>query len=267
MFQSLPPVFSCVDENLFDVSDFGLISDYLVNQPPVNGKRQRLDGATENEDKVSKKAKEVDIARKSRLRKKLFFEALQRQMAQLAKEGEFLRDVIKKKVPSDLRVQIFEKLAVEPQRLVTCTPADATSFLGRSDFHLMTSIQTAQRSFIITNPSIPDNPIVFASDGFLALTGYKRGQVMGRNCRFLGGPGTDQKKINELSRAISAGHDCSVCLLNYRSDGSTFLNQLFVAALRNKDNEIVNYVGVQVEVSDIDAAIIDHRPEDNTNTR
>ena len=49
---------------------------------------------------------------------------------------------------------------------------------------------------------------------------------------------------------VDEGYDTSVCLLNYRIDGSTFFNQFFVAPLRDGQGNVVNYVGVQCQVSD-----------------
>ena len=49
---------------------------------------------------------------------------------------------------------------------------------------------------------------------------------------------------------VRSGNDASVCLLNYRSDGTPFWNQFFVAALRDGDGKVVNYLGVQCKVSE-----------------
>ena len=105
------------------------------------------------------------------------------------------------------------------------------------------------RSFCITDPTLPDNPIIFASKGFLDLSGYSLGEVLGRNCRFLQGPGTDQTQVEILRKGILNGVDTSICLLNYKADGTPFYNQIFVAGLRDASRKIINYVGVQVEVS------------------
>ena len=75
---------------------------------------------------------------------------------------------------------------------------------------------------VITNPALPDNPIVFANDAFQRLTGYDRDELMGRNCRFLQGSQTDQDTIRRLREAVETGTDISVDILNYRKDGSTF---------------------------------------------
>jgi PAS domain-containing protein len=51
------------------------------------------------------------------------------------------------------------------------------------------AIRATRMPMIVTDPRQPDNPIVFANDAFLHLTGYRRDEVMGRNCRFLQGAG------------------------------------------------------------------------------
>lgn len=68
---------------------------------------------------------------------------------------------------------------------------------------------------------------------------------MGRNCRFLQGPETDSAAVNEIRKAIAEGRDASVCLLNYKADGTPFWNQFFVAPLRDLNKNVVYYVGAQ----------------------
>ena len=55
----------------------------------------------------------------------------------------------------------------------------------------------------------------------------------------------------------------SVCLLNYRVDGTTFWNQFFIAALRDAGGNITNYVGVQCKVSDKYAASVCKKQEES----
>ncbi len=50
---------------------------------------------------------------------------------------------------------------------------------------LATTVERIQQNFCICDPNLPDNPIVFASDGFLEMSQYDRFEVLGRNCRFL----------------------------------------------------------------------------------
>jgi PAS domain S-box-containing protein len=121
--------------------------------------------------------------------------------------------------------------------------------LMESDYRLMSSLVTTQQNFVLSDPSLPDNPIVYASDGFCRLSGYRRQDILGRNCRFLQGPGTDQAAVNVIRQGVADRKDVSVCLLNYRADGSPFWNQFFLGALKDAVGNIVNYVGVQCEVN------------------
>nr|DAD34789.1 TPA_asm: hypothetical protein HUJ06_005429 [Nelumbo nucifera] len=109
------------------------------------------------------------------------------------------------------------------------------------------SLGRIKQSFVLTNPHLPDMPIVYASDAFLNLTGYARHEVLGQNCRFLSGPDTDPKTICQIKKAIQSEQACSVRILNYRKDRSSFWNLLHISPVRNATGKIAFYVGVQIE--------------------
>jgi len=254
-----------------DNLDFQLLNDYLLDDgaPAFVGmaegaRKQQLDDGASDDNEGSKKRKteprqktqaQIDrrrernriLARRTRLRKKFFFESLQKQVAELQRENTVLKDIIKVNM-KDVAGPILDKCTSTLPPIVTESRSKATELLNRSDFNLMQTLQAAQRSFCITDPSLPDNPIVFASQAFLDATGYSLDQVLGRNCRFLQGPETDRSKVEQIRKGIEQGVDTSVCLLNYRADGTTFWNQFFVAALRDVNKRVVNYVGVQCVV-------------------
>ena len=68
---------------------------------------------------------------------------------------------------------------------------------------LATTVERIQQNFCISDPTLPDCPIVFTSDAFLELTGYTREEVLGRNCRFLQGPSTDQRTVDQIREAVT----------------------------------------------------------------
>uniref|UniRef100_A0A7S4JP98 LOV domain-containing protein n=1 Tax=Odontella aurita TaxID=265563 RepID=A0A7S4JP98_9STRA len=154
------------------------------------------------------------------------------------------KQIVPAPVPTPAPTQVKVQPTPPP---VPIAPEDTT--LREPDFRLMSALAGNQQNFAISDPSQPDNPIVYVSQGFCDLTGYTLDQVLGRNCRFLQGPGTDPAAVDIIRRGIDEGRDASVCLLNYKADGTTFWNQFFVAALRDAEGKIVNYVGVQCEVS------------------
>lgn len=220
-----------------------------VDETETGSKRKKGD-KNKSQDQIDRRRERNRVlARKTRLRKKFFFESLQKQVSQLASENEMLKNVIRQRMTGEIRNKILSECKpIDLPPIVANNTQVATSMLERADFSLIQAIQAAQRSFVITDPSLPDNPIIFASKGFLELCGYQLEEVLGRNCRFLQGPNTDAKQVETLRKGILEGTDTSVCLLNYRADGSEFYNQIFVAALKDSNNKIINYVGVQVEI-------------------
>nr|AML76765.1 putative LOV domain-containing protein [Freycinetia multiflora] len=112
---------------------------------------------------------------------------------------------------------------------------------------LILSLGRIKQSFVLTDPHSHDMPIVYASDAFLSLTGYSRNEVLGRNCRFLSGPETDVGALLKIKESIQAQQACTVRLLNYRKNGSTFWNLLHLSPVRNASGKIAFFVGVQTD--------------------
>ncbi len=103
--------------------------------------------------------------------------------------------------------------------------------------------------FTLADPRLPDAPLVYVNQSFLAITGYTAEEVLGRNCRFLQGRDTDPGPIDKLRRAIADGRSATVELRNYRKDGTPFWNEVHIAPVRDDHGEIVRYVGVQIDVT------------------
>lgn len=112
------------------------------------------------------------------------------------------------------------------------------------------AVRATRMAMIITDPRQIDNPIIYANDAFLQLTGYTRLEVMGRNCRFLQGPGTDLDTVARLRAAIRAERDVSAEVLNYRKDGSTFHNALFISPVHDEDGTLLFFFASQLDVSE-----------------
>nr|AML78370.1 putative LOV domain-containing protein [Hymenophyllum bivalve] len=114
---------------------------------------------------------------------------------------------------------------------------------------LMLSLTKIQQSFVLADPHLPDAPIVHASDMFLRLTGYSREEVVGRNCRFLQGPNTDLKAVQQIRESLSAEEPCTVRVLNFRKDRTPFWNHLHIAPVRSCGGKVAFFVGVQFDVT------------------
>ena len=94
---------------------------------------------------------------------------------------------------------------------------------------LLAAIRLSTEPMVLSDPGLPDNPIVAANKAFTDLTGYTEADFIGRNCRFLQGPRTDTEIVARMGESLRAGHGCVQWLLNYRRDGSMFWNLLFIS--------------------------------------
>jgi phototropin len=162
-----------------------------------------------------------------------------------------LKENIAKPIVDDVLHAVQRDEGKEPKRL-SRTNADGPGSprsLPRVALDLATTVERIQSNFVIADPTLPDCPIVFASDPFLELSGYRREEVLGRNCRFLQGPETDRNTVTQLRAAIKEGREITVRLLNYRKDGTPFWNMLTVAPIRDVTGHPRFLVGVQVDVT------------------
>ncbi|KAL8898961.1 MAG: hypothetical protein Q9192_001807, partial [Flavoplaca navasiana] len=103
--------------------------------------------------------------------------------------------------------------------------------------------------FCLSDPSIKDNPIVYASEEFYRTTQYGRDYVIGRNCRFLQGPKTDRNTVARIKEAVRTGQESFETILNYRRDGSPFMNLVMTAPLYDNKGVVRYFIGAQVDIS------------------
>nr|AML78245.1 putative LOV domain-containing protein [Isoetes tegetiformans] len=134
-----------------------------------------------------------------------------------------------------------------------CKSMKESAALGVICSSLMLQLSRVQQSFVLADPHLPDTPIVHASESFLNMTGYSRDEVIGRNCRFLQGPDTDQNAIDQIRASIKDERPCTVRILNYRKNKQPFWNFLHLAPVRSSDGQVAFFVGVQLDVTLADA--------------
>ncbi|KAF2463172.1 uncharacterized protein BDR25DRAFT_246288 [Lindgomyces ingoldianus] len=110
-------------------------------------------------------------------------------------------------------------------------------------------IQGLAEVYCMTDPSLPDNPIVFASEEFYNTTQYGREYVIGKNCRFLQGPKTDPNAVARIHSALQNGQEVCEILLNYRRNGHPFLNLVMMAPLMDHRGNVKYFIGCQIDIS------------------
>jgi phosphoserine phosphatase RsbU/P len=98
---------------------------------------------------------------------------------------------------------------------------------------------------VITDPNQKDNPIIYHNKGFEILTGYEHNEIIGRNCRFLQGPFTNQDTTKRIREKVGKKEEVKIDILNYRKDQTTFWNELSINPVFNEQGDIRHFIGIQ----------------------
>lgn len=114
-------------------------------------------------------------------------------------------------------------------------------------------IANSKVAAVVSDPRLPDNPIVACNDAFMQLTGYSRDAIVGRNCRFLRGERTEPEQTAMLRAGVAERRPTMVELINYKFDGTPFRNAVMIAPLFDEDGELAYFLGSQMEIDDAGA--------------
>ncbi|WVZ04491.1 hypothetical protein V8G54_025297 [Vigna mungo] len=114
---------------------------------------------------------------------------------------------------------------------------------------LRDALSAFQQTFVVSDATKPDYPIMYASAGFFKMTGYTSKEVIGRNCRFLQGADTDPDDVAKIREALQTGQTYCGRLLNYKKDGTPFWNLLTIAPIKDHDGRVLKFIGFDLHVA------------------
>jgi PAS domain S-box-containing protein len=135
-----------------------------------------------------------------------------------------------------------------PSSPTTHRPPEAPAPAAFRD-SLGAAVAAAPTGIVVSDPNQPDCPIVYANPAFHRITGYPPEEVIGRNCRFLQGPGTDPAHVHAIRRAIAERRSLDIELVNYRRDGTRFVNELHISPVFGPDGALRHFFGIQHDVT------------------
>ena len=114
---------------------------------------------------------------------------------------------------------------------------------------LTLAMQHSAAPMVLSDPHLPDTPMVAVNPAFTELTGYPIEEVVGRNCRFLQGPRTDPVSPPRIRACLDASQGCIEWIVNYRRDGSRFYNLLFISPVRDAAGALLFFFGNQTDIT------------------
>lgn len=112
-----------------------------------------------------------------------------------------------------------------------------------------TAVHRTRMAMALSDPNLPDCPLVYVNPAFVKLTGYDPASCVGRNCRFLQGPETDRDAVQRIRQAVAERRSIDEELYNYRLDGSGFWNALYISPVFDDDGKLIYFFASQIDVS------------------
>jgi PAS domain S-box-containing protein len=103
------------------------------------------------------------------------------------------------------------------------------------------AVRLTRMPMIVTDATLPGNPIIFANAAFVDLSGYTQEELTGQDPHFMNGDGTDPATIAQYQAAITSGRDENVELVQYRKDGSAFRAALFASPLNDGQGRVLHH--------------------------
>lgn len=114
------------------------------------------------------------------------------------------------------------------------------------------SIEHSPIATVISDPNLPNNPIVAVNDAFCELTQYPPDEVLDRNCKFLAGSDTEPWLTDKIREGVINHRPVMVEILNYKRDGTSFRNTVLVAPIFDNADVLRYFIGTQVELPEAD---------------
>jgi PAS domain S-box-containing protein len=114
---------------------------------------------------------------------------------------------------------------------------------------LLAAMRHSTQPMVLTDPNLPDHPMIAVNAAFSTMTGYPEAETVGRNCRFLQGADTDPTATARLRASIEERRGCVEWVLNYRKNGEAFWNLLFMSPVFGPDGALLHFFGNQRDIT------------------
>ncbi len=112
------------------------------------------------------------------------------------------------------------------------------------------AIESTRNGISITELQGSSNPLIYVNPAFERITGYGRGEALGRDPAFLHRDDVSQSGLDAIRDAVRKREAASVLLRNYRKDGSRFWNELHIAPVNDAQGNTTHYIGIINDVTE-----------------
>lgn len=110
--------------------------------------------------------------------------------------------------------------------------------------------ENTRMAMLFTDPKQSGNPIIFANDAFLGLTGYSREEVLGQSFNFLMARGTEPDSLVRIEAAFAGISKGGSEICYRRKDGSEFWAAVLISPVRDESGDVVQHFASFVDLTD-----------------
>ena len=114
---------------------------------------------------------------------------------------------------------------------------------------LKKAVDASNDGIVIAEQEGDDNILIYVNKAFERLTGYTADEILYQDCRFLQTGDREQEGLQEVRAAIKEGRSTRVVLRNYHKDCTMFWNELSLSPIRNDQDQLTYYIGIQKDVT------------------
>jgi PAS domain S-box-containing protein len=103
------------------------------------------------------------------------------------------------------------------------------------------AVRLTRMPMVVTDATLPGNPIIFANQAFIQLSGYTFDELTGQDPHFMNGDGTDPAAVRRYEAAMAQGRDENLEIVQYRKDGTAFRAMLFASPLDDGQGKVLHH--------------------------
>jgi PAS domain S-box-containing protein len=103
------------------------------------------------------------------------------------------------------------------------------------------AVRLTRMPMVVTDATLPGNPIIFANHAFVRLSGYEFDELLGQDPHFMNGAATEPSAVRSYEAAMREGRNANIEILQYKKDGTSFRAMLFASALDDGQGTVLHH--------------------------
>lgn len=121
---------------------------------------------------------------------------------------------------------------------------------SEEQIHIRTKAMDAVADGIFIIDAINSNyPFIYANQSYYKMSGYSKGEILGKNYFLHYGPFTDPRFLEEIKNTLVSGKSFFGEMLQFKKNGEKYWNLLRITPVRDSSGTITHYVGIKTDIT------------------